>query len=275
MPLETTVRCLSHTCSASTRLGQSRIIIVLKTADDWQGSNNVQDIIHTPTLPTAPLIPIGLATPLSPESVAHQCINMPGKGRLVSTFAALFPVQPFQKPCSTRSLHSHHLFRLSDDRYHPRRRSQSRLTQQGSPAKPHTRRPSQTRNTFPTPLSMSPSLPRSSNSQTSLGGAHRLPPAFDHASHPHSRYSTSHTTFSPYRPGEYSRSERGIASERTKIAKVERKLFDDDKSRSRDDIEGEELSVPEQAKKGSSPLAPPFEAKMVLRNGASVDLISW
>jgi len=56
---------------------------------------------------------------------------------------------------------------------------------------------------------------------------------------------------------------------------VERKLFDDDKSRSRDDVEGEELSVPEQAKEGSSPLAPPFEAKMVLRNGASVDLISW
>lgn len=26
---------------------------------------------------------------------------------------------------------------------------------------------------------------------------------------------------------------------------------------------------------GSSPLAPAFEAKMVLRNGASVDLISW
>lgn len=27
--------------------------------------------------------------------------------------------------------------------------------------------------------------------------------------------------------------------------------------------------------RGSSPLAPAFEAKMVLRNGASVDLISW
>lgn len=29
------------------------------------------------------------------------------------------------------------------------------------------------------------------------------------------------------------------------------------------------------AGRGSSPLAPAFEAKMVLRNGASVDLISW
>lgn len=102
----------------------------------------------------------------------------------------------------------------------------------------------------------------------------RLPPSFD-PHHTSSRYPASHhTPYSPYRPGEYGRSERGgIASERTKI---ERKLFDDDdipmrKSGGKD---RDELSVP-KPKEGSSPLAPAFEAKMVLRNGASVDLISW
>jgi hypothetical protein len=40
---------------------------------------------------------------------------------------------------------------------------------------------------------------------------------------------------------------------------------------------GDELVVPKRGgtEGESSPLAPPFEAKMVLRNGASVDLISW
>jgi hypothetical protein len=38
---------------------------------------------------------------------------------------------------------------------------------------------------------------------------------------------------------------------------------------------GEGLSVPKRNEGGSSPLQPAFEAKMVLRNGASVDLISW
>lgn len=54
------------------------------------------------------------------------------------------------------------------------------------------------------------------------------------------------------------------ASDRTKI---ERKLFEGD---------DDELLVPRgREDSGSSPLAPAFEAKMVLRNGASVDLISW
>jgi len=205
-------------------------------------------------------------------------MNMPGKGRLVSGFVRRSTVQPSQTPFIDLGIAPHNsspilaidlLFLLQVPT------GVDELTQQGSPVKTTTRRPSQTRNTFPTPLSMSPSLPRSSNSQTSLTGAHRLPPAFDHTSHPHSRYSSSQTQFSPYRPGEYGRSERGIASERTKITKVERKLFDDEKSRSRETVEGEELNVPKVPKEGSSPLAPAFEAKMVLRNGASVDLISW
>lgn len=204
-------------------------------------------------------------------------MNMPGKGRLVSGFVRCSTVPPFQtsvidlgiSPHTSSPILAINLF------FAARHDRNDELTQQGSPVKTTTRRPSQTRNTFPTPLSMSPSLPRSSNSQTSLTGAHRLPPAFDHTSHPHSRYSSSHTQFSPYRPGEYGRSERGIASERTKITKVERKLFDDDKSRSKEKVEGEELNVPKVPKEGSSPLAPAFEAKMVLRNGASVDLISW
>ncbi|KAK4689454.1 hypothetical protein P7C73_g668, partial [Tremellales sp. Uapishka_1] len=74
------------------------------------------------------------------------------------------------------------------------------------------------------------------------------------------------TPFSPYTPGEYGRSERGLAG----ATKVERKLFDD-----------EELPIDRERKgrqremSGSSGLAPPFEAKMVLRNGASIDLVSW
>ena len=40
------------------------------------------------------------------------------------------------------------------------------------------------------------------------------------------------------------------------------------------DEDGDEL-MGRKKDDGSSPLAPAFEAKMVLRNGASVDLISW
>jgi len=148
--------------------------------------------------------------------------------------------------------------------------------------------------TLPTPLSISPSL-------SHLSSTTKLPPAFAD-SHPrtHARYPSSHTPFSPYRPGEYGRSERGIASERTKIRKVERRLFDDgsstqysgERGAGQDGRESKDEEVTTRAKEdelvvpklnvpggkdvqGSSPLAPAFEAKMVLRNGASVDLISW
>lgn len=122
---------------------------------------------------------------------------------------------------------------------------------------------------LPTPLSMSPTT-NSTHSFT----PHRLPPSFD-PHHTSSRYPASqHTPFSPYRPGEYGRSERGLASERTKI---ERKLFEaeeEDEGDGNEDKDREELMVPSKGgrEEGSSPLAPAFEAKMVLRNGASVDL---
>jgi hypothetical protein len=47
---------------------------------------------------------------------------------------------------------------------------------------------------------------------------------------------------------------------------VERRLFGDDED---EDGEGKGRN------RGSSPLAPAFEAKMVLRKGAPIDLISW
>ncbi|WVR09680.1 hypothetical protein IAU60_006755 [Kwoniella sp. DSM 27419] len=125
---------------------------------------------------------------------------------------------------------------------------------------------------YPTPVSMSPS-----GSTTVTAAPHvplRFPPSFD-PHHTSSRYPASAqqwTPYSPYRPGEYGRSERGLASERTKI---ERKLFDED-DKAQEEPEDDRLMVVDQAKKeGSSPLGPAFEAKMVLRNGASVDLISW
>ncbi|WVW86462.1 hypothetical protein I302_108510 [Kwoniella bestiolae CBS 10118] len=148
---------------------------------------------------------------------------------------------------------------------------------------------------YPTPLSMSPStsssisisVSTSSNAPNGNGiGSLRFPPSFD-PNHPSSsRYhSTTYTPYSPYRPGEYGRSERGLASERTKI---ERKLFDDDEEENNNDENKHTLDeIQEETKQdklmvdtgnkkeGSSPLAPAFQAKMVLRNGASIDLISW
>ncbi|ORY22395.1 hypothetical protein BCR39DRAFT_562358 [Naematelia encephala] len=136
---------------------------------------------------------------------------------------------------------------------------------QASPLRASPRKSSSTyasRPLLPTPLSMSPTKHTSSSFSTN-----RYPPSFQDL-HSSSRYSAaSNTPYSPYRPGEYGRSERGLASERTKI---ERKLFDEEGDR-------DELLVPppKEENRGSSPLAPAFEAKMVLRNGASVDLISW
>ncbi|WVF67377.1 hypothetical protein IAT40_002132 [Kwoniella sp. CBS 6097] len=141
---------------------------------------------------------------------------------------------------------------------------------------------------YPTPLSMSPTGSTSLSASTNLSGAGagtgplRFPPSFDphHTSSRYPAHSQSWTPYSPYRPGEYGRSERGLASERTKI---ERKLFDDDERE--EDVRGKDrgesqdrlmvIESASKAKEGSSPLAPAFEAKMVLRNGASIDLISW
>ena len=93
----------------------------------------------------------------------------------------------------------------------------------------------------------------------------------------------TYTPRSPYRPGEYSyaslrRSTRGGVSysERTS-SRIERKLF----RSSRDDVDGDEEHEQEQEQeqpkrnRGSSPLQPPFEARLFLRAGASVDVISW
>ncbi|OCF44548.1 forkhead transcription factor 3 [Kwoniella heveanensis CBS 569] len=142
---------------------------------------------------------------------------------------------------------------------------------------------------YPTPLSMSPTGSTSLSASTNLSGAGagtgplRFPPSFDphHTSSRYPAHSQNWTPYSPYRPGEYGRSERGLASERTKI---ERKLFDDDEDRVEDVREKERegpqdrlmvIDAGSRSKEGSSPLAPAFEAKMVLRNGASIDLISW
>ncbi|WWC91982.1 uncharacterized protein L201_006936 [Kwoniella dendrophila CBS 6074] len=173
---------------------------------------------------------------------------------------------------------------------------------------------------YPTPLSMSPSTASTISISTTAAGSGsgiilnnsigtlKFPPSFD-PNHPSSsryhsqNYTSSYTPFSPYRPGEYGRSERGLASDRTKI---ERKLFDDDDDEADDNEtngnnyqDGSGLEKPQDilmnndkkqhsnrlmvnesrvtnnTKNGSSPLAPAFEAKMVLRNGASIDLISW
>ena len=102
----------------------------------------------------------------------------------------------------------------------------------------------------------------------------RLPPQFDNP--PWSRYIASH---SPYRPGEYGRNDhyaksgRSLASERTKI---KRNLFEETRKGGGEvDQDGDALMGKKKDDTNSSPLAPAFEAKMVLRNGASVDLISW
>ncbi|WVQ83742.1 hypothetical protein IAT38_005886 [Cryptococcus sp. DSM 104549] len=146
-----------------------------------------------------------------------------------------------------------------------------------SPRKTSHTSTSATSHLYPTPLSMSP------NTTSSITSLH-YPPSFEtrHSRYPshHSVHSvhSHHTPYSPYRPGEYSRSERGLASER---GKVERKLFADgdeprDEEQEQDEDEdklGGDLRGRREG--GSSPLAPAFEAKMVLRNGASIDLISW
>lgn len=64
-------------------------------------------------------------------------------------------------------------------------------------------------------------------------------------------------------------------SDRTEVGKgrvgmilgpgIERRLFEDSE---------EEEEVPKR-NRGSSPLQPPFEARLMLRKGASVDIISW
>lgn len=114
---------------------------------------------------------------------------------------------------------------------------------------------------LPSPTSLSPSNKANTSTEP------RLPPSFQPTPKSQlppavpSRYTGIYTPQSPYRPGEYQRSECA-PSERTRI---ERKLFDDE--------DGNQTIKEEPV--GSSPLAPAFEAKMVLRNGASVDLISW
>lgn len=116
--------------------------------------------------------------------------------------------------------------------------------------------PASKHHVLPTPDSLSPTLSKHSPPEPT-----RLPPSFEAAAAAAvpSRY--IYTPQSPYRPGEYQRSECA-PSERTRI---ERKLdFDDSEDRQQKD---DPVS--------SSPLAPAFEAKMVLRNGSAVDLISW
>lgn len=88
-----------------------------------------------------------------------------------------------------------------------------------------------------------------------------------------------YTPRSPYRPGEYGRRAE-TASERTKI---ERRLFGDDQGVSQDALERIRREEEEQEEeeegwkrnRGSSPLQPAFEARLILRKGAPVDLISW
>ncbi|WVQ75693.1 hypothetical protein IAR50_005323 [Cryptococcus sp. DSM 104548] len=164
--------------------------------------------------------------------------------------------------------------------------------QQHSP----TRSPRKTSHSryYPTPLSMSPNAnPTSLNYPPSFDPHHtssRFPSgASPHPSqgqghaHSHSRsysHSSSHShrtappppgpysVYSPYRPGEYGRSERGVMMGDRTGTGVERKLFGEGD-------EGQEEEVGWRGHRASSPLAPAFEPKMVLRNGASIDLISW
>ncbi|KAL1405256.1 Forkhead transcription factor [Vanrija albida] len=139
-------------------------------------------------------------------------------------------------------------------------RSSQSSTRQPSPRKGAASR------VLPSPQSLSPRKHSSLSPQDHPQP--RLPPSFEPipasalAPAIPSRYGGVYTPHSPYRPGEYQRSECA-PSERTRIV---RKLFDDDEALA--PTVKEELN-------GSSPLAPAFEAKMVLRNGASVDLISW
>ncbi|WVO17079.1 hypothetical protein L204_104766 [Cryptococcus depauperatus] len=155
---------------------------------------------------------------------------------------------------------------------------------------------SQSTNTFyPTPLSMSPSsLPPSAvSNQHSATNVLPYPPSFDphHTSSRYplpsvtsrglersygqalgSRYSPYGSTQQVYRPGDYLRS-ANLVGERTG---VERRLFVEDEPNSplqSPDLTG--FKEGKDDKTGKEKLGTAFEAKMVLRNGASVDLISW
>lgn len=106
-------------------------------------------------------------------------------------------------------------------------------------------------------------------------------PSLSHSISVSARASTAlYTPRSPYRPGEYGRRPE-TASERTKI---ERRLFGDDHSAGnvdalerirREEEEQEEEEEGWKRNRGSSPLQPAFEARLILRKGAPVDLISW
>jgi hypothetical protein len=122
------------------------------------------------------------------------------------------------------------------------------------------RQPSPRKNgrVLPTPDSLSPSTSKHSpRLPPNFEPSHQLPPALP------SRY--SFPPHSPYRPGQYQQSECA-PSERTRIGRAGTKLFQED----------DDGTVPTSDElTSSSPLQPAFEPKMVLRNGASVDLISW
>ncbi|ODN95678.1 hypothetical protein I350_08395 [Cryptococcus amylolentus CBS 6273] len=113
----------------------------------------------------------------------------------------------------------------------------------------------------------------SSRYPANQGHAHSHSRSYSHSSsHSHRTAAPqgTYSVYSPYRPGEYGPSERGVMmGDRTGTGTgVERKLFG----------EGDEVQEEEGGWRGhraSSPLAPAFEPKMVLRNGASIDLISW
>lgn len=102
------------------------------------------------------------------------------------------------------------------------------------------------------------------------------PASLSHSVSVSARASTAlYTPRSPYRPGEYGRVDRRpeTTSERTKI---ERRLFGEDEDelmRMREEEEEEEEGW--KRNRGSSPLQPAFEARLILRKGAPVDLISW
>ncbi|BEI84505.1 hypothetical protein CcaverHIS002_0411090 [Cutaneotrichosporon cavernicola] len=128
------------------------------------------------------------------------------------------------------------------------------------PSTQTSRHPSPRKNgrVLPTPDSLSPSTSKHSpRLPPNFEPTHQLPPALP------SRY--SYPPQSPYRPGQYQQSECA-PSERTRIGRAGTRLF-------QEDDDGNVPTSDDLA--SSSPLQPAFEPKMVLRNGASVDLISW